>query len=79
MCTNDGLLTEKEANLLILTKGFPTYGGLAGRNLDAIAVRSTGVLQHEYLEYRIIPIAYLGRHIADAGVPIVEPPGGHAI
>lgn len=79
LCTNDDLLAEKETNLLILTEGFPTYGGLAGRDLDAIAVGLEEVLQHEYLEYRIASTAYLGRHIADAGVPIVEPPGGHAI
>ena len=79
LCTNDDLLAEKETNLLILTEGFPTYGGLAGRDLDAIAVGLKEVLQHEYLEYRIVSTAYLGRHIADAGVPIVEPPGGHAI
>jgi tryptophanase len=79
LCTNDDLLAEKETNLLILTEGFPTYGGLAGRDLDAIAVGLEEVLQHEYLEYRIASTAYLGRHIADGGVPIVEPPGGHAI
>jgi tyrosine phenol-lyase len=79
LCNNDDLLAERETNLLILTEGFPTYGGLAGRDLDAIAVGLGEVLQPEYLEYRIVSTAYLGRHIADGGVPIVEPPGGHAI
>jgi tryptophanase len=79
LCTNDDRLAEQETNLLILTEGFPTYGGLAGRDLDAIAVGLSEVLQPEYLEYRIASTAYLGRHIADHGVPIVEPPGGHAI
>jgi tyrosine phenol-lyase len=79
LCTNDDALAEQEMNLLILTEGFPTYGGLAGRDLDAIAVGLEEVLQPEYLEYRIVSTGYLGRHIADAGVPIVEPPGGHAI
>jgi tryptophanase len=79
LCNNDDLLAERETNLLILTEGFPTYGGLAGRDLDAIAVGLEEVLQPEYLEYRIVSTAYLGRHIADGGVPIVEPPGGHAI
>ena len=79
LCTNDNRLAEQETNLLILTEGFPTYGGLAGRDLEAIAVGLDEVLEPDYLEYRIASTAYLGRHIADAGVPIVEPPGGHAI
>ena len=79
LCTNDDRLAEQEKNLLILTEGFPTYGGLAGRDLEAIAVGLEEVLQPEYLEYRIASTAYLGRHIADHGVPIVEPPGGHAV
>ncbi|MBZ5605216.1 MAG: tryptophanase [Acidobacteriia bacterium] len=79
LCTNDDLLAEQETNLLILTEGFPTYGGLAGRDLDAIAVGLEEILDPDYLEYRIASTKYLGRHIADHGVPIVEPPGGHAI
>lgn len=79
LCTNDDKLAELEQNLLILTEGFPTYGGLAGRDLDAIAVGLDEVLHPDYLEYRIASTSYLGRHIADRGVPIVEPPGGHAI
>jgi tyrosine phenol-lyase len=79
LCTNDSRLAQQETNLLILTEGFPTYGGLAGRDLDAIAVGLQEVLHQDYLAYRIASTAYLGRHIADRGVPIVEPPGGHAI
>ena len=79
LCTNDARLAAQETNLLILTEGFPTYGGLAGRDLDAIAVGLEEVLDPDYLRYRITSTGYLGRHIADAGVPIVEPPGGHAI
>jgi tyrosine phenol-lyase len=79
LCTNDDRLAEQERELLILTEGFPTYGGLAGRDLEAIAVGLEEVLDPDYLEYRIASTRYLGRHIADHGVPIVEPPGGHAI
>src|SRR3974377_2387552 len=79
LCTNDGRLAEQEQNLLILTEGFPPYGGLAGRDLEAIAVGLEEVLHSDYLQYRIASTSYLGRHIADRGVPIVEPPGGHAI
>jgi tryptophanase len=79
LCTNDDRLAELEKDLLILTEGFPTYGGLAGRDLEAIAVGLEEVLDPDYLRYRIASTDYLGRHIAEAGVPIVEPPGGHAI
>ncbi len=79
LCTNDDRLAIQETNLLILTEGFPTYGGLAGRDLEAIAVGLVEVLDPDYLRYRIASTDYLGRHIADRGVPIVEPPGGHAI
>jgi tryptophanase len=79
LCTNDDRLAQQEKNLLILTEGFPTYGGLAGRDLDAIAVGLEEILHPDYLQYRIASTRYLGRHIADHGVPIVEPPGGHAI
>jgi tyrosine phenol-lyase len=79
LCTNDDFLAQQEKDLLILTEGFPTYGGLAGRDLDAIAVGLQEVLHEDYLEYRFASINYLGSHISSAGVPIVEPPGGHAI
>jgi len=79
LCTHDDRLAIQETNLLILTEGFPTYGGLAGRDLEAIAVGLEEVLDSDYLRYRIVSTGYLGRHIADHGVPIVEPPGGHAI
>lgn len=79
LCGNDDRLAEQEKNLLILTEGFPTYGGLAGRDMEAIAVGLQEILQPEYLEYRIASIEYLGRRLAAAGIPIVQPPGGHAI
>jgi tryptophanase len=79
LCTNDDQLAQQEKDLLILTEGFPTYGGLAGRDLEAIAVGLEEVLHEDYLQYRFASIRYLGEHIARAGVPIVQPPGGHAI
>jgi len=79
LCTNDDLLAQQEKNLLILTEGYPTYGGLAGRDLEAIAVGIQEALHEDYLQYRIASTAYLGNHISCQGVPIVQPPGGHAI
>jgi tryptophanase len=79
LCTNDDLLAQQEKDLLILTEGYPTYGGLAGRDLEAIAVGLQEALQEDYLRYRIASTAYLGNHIAQQGVPIVLPPGGHAV
>ncbi len=79
LCTNDGVLAAQEKDLLILTEGYPTYGGLAGRDLEAIAVGVQESLEEDYLRYRIASTAYLGNHIAEQGVPIVQPPGGHAI
>jgi tryptophanase len=79
LCTNDDILARQEKDLLILTEGYPTYGGLAGRDLEAIAVGLQESLDEDYLRYRIASTAYLGNHIAEQGVPIVQPPGGHAI
>ena len=79
LCTNDDILARQEKDLLILTEGYPTYGGLAGRDLEAVAVGLQESLDEDYLRYRIASTAYLGNHIAERGVPIVQPPGGHAI
>jgi len=79
LCTNDDLLAQQQKDLLILTEGYPTYGGLAGRDLEAIAVGLQEALEEDYLRYRIASTAYLGNHISEQGVPIVQPPGGHAI
>jgi tryptophanase len=77
--TNDDQLAAQEKDLLILTEGFPTYGGLAGRDLDAVAIGLYEALQPDYQRYRVASTAYLGDHISVAGVPIVQPPGGHAV
>jgi tyrosine phenol-lyase len=79
LCTNDADLAVREQTLLILTEGFPTYGGMAGRDLEAVAIGLHEVLEEDYLRYRIASTRYLGEKISLAGVPIIEPPGGHAI
>ncbi|WP_041356238.1 tryptophanase [Melioribacter roseus] len=76
---NDDNLAMQCRNLLIVTEGFPTYGGLAGRDLEAIAQGLEEVLDENYLRYRIRSTEYLGEKLTAAGVPIIEPPGGHAI
>lgn len=75
----DDQLAERANNLLILTEGFVTYGGLAGRDLEAMAQGFQEVLDEDYLHYRVRSVAYLGEGLLRAGVPIIEPPGGHAI
>ena len=79
LATNDDELAEQCRNLLILTEGFPTYGGLAGRDLEAIAQGLRGACDEDYLRYRIRSTAYLGEAIDAAGVPVVKPIGGHAV
>jgi tryptophanase len=79
LATNREDLARDERDLLILTEGFPTYGGLAGRDLEAVAVGLREVLEEDYLEYRLASVRYFGEHIASFGVPIVQPPGGHAV
>jgi tryptophanase len=79
LAMNDDRLAEQCRNLLILTEGFPTYGGLAGRDLEAIAQGLAEVVSEDYLRYRITSTAYLGEAVAHAGVPVVRPIGGHAV
>jgi len=79
LALQDGELAERIRNLLILVEGFPTYGGLAGRDLEAIARGLREVLEPDYLRFRIGQVATLGEQLVDAGVSILQPPGGHAI
>ncbi len=75
----DEELAQRADALLILTEGFVTYGGLAGRDLEAMAQGFQEVVEEDYLKYRIRSTAYLGEKLLQIGYPIVEPPGGHAI
>jgi len=79
LAMNDEDLAMKCRNLLIVTEGFPTYGGLAGRDLEAVAQGLLEIVDEHYLQYRIRSVEYLGERLVAAGVPIIEPPGGHAI
>jgi len=79
LALNNDELAMACRNLLIVTEGFPTYGGLAGRDLEAVAQGLEEVVDEHYLEYRIKSVEYLGNKLVEAGVPIIEPPGGHAI
>jgi tryptophanase len=79
LAINDDALALEVKNLLIITEGFPTYGGLAGRDLEAMAQGLEEVLDEEYLKYRIRSIEYMGEKLSAAGVPMILPTGGHAI
>ena len=79
LAMNDDDLASRARNMLIMTEGFPTYGGLAGRDLEAIAQGLDEVLDEHYLQYRLRSVEYLGERLITAGVPILRPPGGHAI
>ncbi len=79
LAMNNENLAMQCRNVLIVTEGFPTYGGLAGRDLEAIAQGLEEILDEDYLHYRIRSVEYLGDKLIEAGVPIMRPTGGHAI
>jgi tryptophanase len=79
LAVNDDQLAQNARNILVVTEGFPTYGGLAGHDLEAFARGLVEVLEEDYLKYRIRSVAYLGEALEKLGVPIYQPPGGHAI
>jgi tryptophanase len=79
LAMNDDALAEKCRNLLILTEGFPTYGGLAGYDLEAVARGLEEVVEESYLRYRIRSTEYLHERMVAAGVPVIRPAGGHAV
>ena len=79
LACNDDALAEACRSMLILTEGFPTYGGLAGRDLEAIAQGLREAVSHDYLRYRIRSTAYLGEALERCGIPVVVPIGGHAV
>jgi tryptophanase len=79
LAMDDDELARECRNLLILTEGFPTYGGLAGRDLEALAQGLREVADHDYLRYRIRSTGYLGEALQQVGVPVLTPVGGHAV
>ncbi len=79
LALNDDALADRCRNLEILTEGFPTYGGLAGRDLEAIAQGLKEAVDHDYLRYRIRSTAYLGDGLQRVGIPVLQPAGGHAV
>jgi tryptophanase len=79
LAVNDDDLAQQARNILVVTEGFPTYGGLAGHDMEAIAQGLEEVLDEHYLKYRIHSVAFLGEKLGSLGVPIIQPPGGHAI
>ncbi|MBA3795976.1 MAG: tryptophanase, partial [Chloroflexi bacterium] len=79
LALDDDDIAERCRDMLILTEGFPTYGGLAGRDLEAIAQGLSEVVEEDYLRYRIRSTAYLGEALGTAGVPVIQPIGGHAV
>lgn len=79
LALNDASLAERARNVLILTEGFPTYGGMAGRDMEALAVGLREALDERYLEYRVATVRFLADHLTAQGIAVIRPPGGHAV
>lgn len=79
LALNDDSLAERARNLLILIEGFPTYGGMAGRDMEALAVGLDETLDEKYLEYRVQTVKYMADHLTENKVKVIQPPGGHAV
>ena len=79
LCLNDDHLYTEAAELVTVFEGMPSYGGMAGRDMEALAIGLNESMQFEYIEHRVKQVRYLGDQLLKAGIPIIEPPGGHAI
>ncbi|MDD3788235.1 MAG: tyrosine phenol-lyase [Petrimonas sp.] len=79
LCMNDEELFESAKELVVVYEGMPSYGGMAGRDMEAMAIGLRESMQFEYIQHRILQVRYLGDKLKEAGVPIIEPVGGHAV
>ena len=79
LCMNDEELFLKAKELVVVYEGMPSYGGLAGRDMEAMAIGLKESLQYEYIRHRVLQVRYLAEQLKEAGVPILEPVGGHAV
>lgn len=79
LCMNDDQLFEEAKELVVVYEGMPSYGGMAGRDMEAMAIGLRESMQFEYIQHRILQVRYLGEKLKEAGVPVIEPIGGHAV
>ncbi|WP_242396787.1 tryptophanase [Porphyromonas gingivicanis] len=79
LCMNDEELFQNAKELVVVYEGMPSYGGLAGRDMEAMAIGLEESMQYEYIRHRVLQVRYLGERLKEAGVPIIEPVGGHAV